>query len=127
MFAAAGAAYVVFAVFCGVGAGLIARGRGQSFWIWFAIALVLPILGNIAAALSRNENDEPRRQCPRCGTVVKSYEAMCMRCGTDLEYPSEDELLPSVNELRAMREAQWQREQAAAREGKPDDPDIEST
>ena len=24
---------------------MIARGRGQSFWIWFAIALVLPILG----------------------------------------------------------------------------------
>lgn len=100
----AGAAYAVFAVLCGVGAGVIARGRGQSFWLWFVIALVLPILGNVAAALSRNENDEPRRQCPRCGTVVPAYQAMCLRCGADLPYPEEHEFLPSVNQARAMRE-----------------------
>ncbi len=100
-----GGAYAVFAIFCGVGAGLIGKQRGQSFWIWFAIALVLPILGNVAAALSRNENDEPRRQCPRCKTVTKVYAAKCMKCGAELEYPSEEEILPSVNELRALRAA----------------------
>lgn len=106
----AGAAYAVFAICCGVGAGLIARGRGQSFWIWFAIATVLPLLGNVAAALSRNENDEPRRQCPQCGTVVPAYQAMCLRCGSDLDYPADDEILPSVNEVRAMRAAGRQSE-----------------
>ena len=28
-----------------------------------------------------------RRQCPTCGKVVKLHDAMCMRCGTDLEFP----------------------------------------
>lgn len=101
-----GGAYAVFAILCGVGAGLIGRQRGQSFWIWFLIALILPIFGNIAAALSRNENDEPRRQCPQCGTVTMLYAAKCMKCGSELEYPADDEILPSVNELRAMRARQ---------------------
>lgn len=101
-----GGAYAVFAILCAVGAGMIGRQRGQSFWIWFMIALVLPIIGNLAAALSRNENDEPRRQCPQCGTVTAVYAAKCMKCGAELEFPSEDEILPSVNELRRLREQQ---------------------
>ena len=100
-----GGAYAVFAVFCGIGAGYIGKARGQSFWIWFAVGLVLPMLGNIAAALSRNENDEPRRLCPYCRTVCKTYQATCMKCAHDLPYPKDDEILPSVNELRRMRAA----------------------
>lgn len=99
----AGGAYVVFAICCAIGAGIIGRGRGQSFWIWFMIALVLPIIGNLAALLSRNENDEPRRQCPQCQKVLMAYDAKCMRCGMELDYPTDDEMLPSVNELRALR------------------------
>ena len=86
-----GGAYAVFAVFCGIGAGYIGKARGQSFWIWFAVGLVLPMLGNVAAALSRNENDEPRRLCPYCRTVCKTYQATCMKCAHDLPYPKDDE------------------------------------
>jgi len=35
----------------------------------------------------RSERDEVRRQCPTCGKVVKLHDAMCMRCGTDLDFP----------------------------------------
>ncbi|MEH3054508.1 MAG: hypothetical protein PGN13_10970 [Patulibacter minatonensis] len=101
-----GGAYAFFAVCCAIGAGYIGKARGQSFWIWFAIALVLPMLGNLAVALSRNENDEPRRQCPHCGQVCKAYQATCMKCASDLDYPTDAELLPSVNELAALRAAQ---------------------
>jgi hypothetical protein len=104
-----GGAYAVFAIFCGLGAGWIGKSRGQSFWIWFAVGLVLPLIGNLAAAFSRNENDEPRRQCPHCQTVTMVYAAKCMKCGAELEYPADGEVLPSVNELRAMREAARQR------------------
>lgn len=101
--AIAGGAYAFFALCCAVGAGYTGRTRGQSFWIWFSVGLVLPLLGNIAAAISRNENDEPRRLCPYCQAVCMTYQAKCMKCGTELEYPNDDELLPSVNELRAIR------------------------
>ncbi len=100
-----GGAYVFFAVCCGIGAGYIGRTRGQSFWIWFAIGIVLPMFGNLAAAVSRNENEEPRRLCPQCGNVCMVYQAKCMKCAHELEYPAEEEILPSVNELRALRAA----------------------
>ncbi len=101
----AGGAYVFFALCCALGAGLIARQRGMSFWVWFAVGLVLPIAGNLAALLARNENDEPRRLCPTCQTVTVAYAAQCMRCGQELQYPSEAEMLPSKNELRRLRAA----------------------
>ncbi len=47
----------------------------------------MPIFGLLAAIVYRNERNEPRRQCPRCGRVTKAYDAICMRCGTELEYP----------------------------------------
>ncbi|MBJ7472039.1 MAG: hypothetical protein JHD16_12090 [Solirubrobacteraceae bacterium] len=100
-----GGAYAFFAILCGVGAGLIGKNRGQSFWLWFTVALILPILGNVAAALSRNENDEPRRQCPKCKVVTVAYAAKCMKCGEELAFPTDDEVLPSVNELRMLRES----------------------
>ena len=101
----AGGAYAFFALCCAVGAGLIARQRGMSFWIWFAVGLVLPVVGNVAALVARNENDELRRLCPTCQNVTAAYAAKCMKCGQELEYPREVEVLPSVNELRRMRAA----------------------
>ena len=41
----------------------------------------------MAAVLYRVESDELRKQCPRCGKMVKLYDAMCMRCGTELDFP----------------------------------------
>jgi predicted nucleic acid-binding Zn ribbon protein len=35
----------------------------------------------------RVEYDEPHRRCPTCGKVVPVYDALCTRCGTELEYP----------------------------------------
>jgi uncharacterized OB-fold protein len=35
----------------------------------------------------RFERDELRKQCPRCGNVVKLYDALCMRCGNELDFP----------------------------------------
>jgi hypothetical protein len=48
---------------------------------------VLPFAGLIAAVLYRSERDELRRQCPGCGRIVKLHDALCTRCGTELEFP----------------------------------------
>ena len=45
------------------------------------------MIGLIVALFYRNESNELRRQCPNCGKVVKLHDAMCMRCGTDLDFP----------------------------------------
>jgi hypothetical protein len=71
----------------GIGAGLVGRRKGSNFWIWFLIGAVVPFLGLLCAFLYRWETDELRRQCPHCGRVVKLHDAMCMRCGTDLDFP----------------------------------------
>jgi hypothetical protein len=85
--------YVVLAFFCGLSAGVIGRLKGSSFWIWFAVGLVLPLLGTIAAILYRSERGEPRRACPECGKIQPLYVQVCTRCGRDLEWP--DEVIPA--------------------------------
>jgi DNA-directed RNA polymerase subunit RPC12/RpoP len=81
--------YVVLAFFCGLSAGVIGKIKGSSFWIWFLIGAVLPILGTITAIFYRFENREPRRRCEECGNVVALHDQVCMRCGRDLDWPEE--------------------------------------
>ena len=85
--------YVVLVFFCGLSAGIIGKLKGSSIWIWFAVGLVLPVIGSIAAACYRNERREPRRQCPECGKVQPVYVQVCTRCGRDLDWP--DEVIPA--------------------------------
>ena len=66
---------------------IIGRGKGSSFFIWFLIGAVLPLLGLIAVILYRVEKDEPERQCPNCHKALKLYVQVCPRCGTDLYLP----------------------------------------
>jgi hypothetical protein len=86
-------AYVILIFFCGLSAGIIGKLKGSSFWIWFAVGLVLPVIGSIAAALYRNERREPGRQCPECGKLQPLYVQVCTGCGRDLDWP--DEVIPA--------------------------------
>jgi DNA-directed RNA polymerase subunit RPC12/RpoP len=81
--------FVVLAFFCGLSAAVIGKLKGSSFWMWFLIGLVLPLLGTIAAILYRVEHSEPRRRCPECGNVVPLHDQVCMRCGRDLDWPGD--------------------------------------
>ncbi len=82
-------AYLVIAFFFGLAGGVVGRIKGSSFVLWFLISAIVPVLGLLAAVLYRYERDEPERRCPTCGKVCKVYEALCTRCGTELEYPDE--------------------------------------
>ena len=79
--------YLFFAICCGIGAGLIGRVKGSSFWLWLLLGTLFPILGIVIALLHRVESDELRRQCPNCGRVTKLYDAICTRCGEELDFP----------------------------------------
>ncbi|MEA2311917.1 MAG: hypothetical protein QOE28_1885 [Solirubrobacteraceae bacterium] len=79
-------AYLVICFFFGLAGGVIGRIKGSSFFLWFLIAAILPFAGLLAAVLYRYDSDEPRRQCPGCGKVVKLHDALCTRCGTELEF-----------------------------------------
>ena len=79
--------YLAFALWLGIAAGVVGKIKGSSFFLWLLIGTALPVLGLAGAVLYRSERDEPRRQCPTCGKIVKLHDAMCMRCGTDLEFP----------------------------------------
>ena len=80
-------AYLVLALSFALAGGLVGRIKGSWFFVWFMISGVLPVLGLVAAILYRTERDELRRQCPRCGKVLKLHDQVCMRCGEDLDFP----------------------------------------
>jgi hypothetical protein len=80
-------AYVVIAVCFGISGGIVGKIKGSSFWMWFLISGAVPFFGLLAAIAYRFERDELRRQCPNCGRVTKIYDAVCVRCGEELDYP----------------------------------------
>jgi hypothetical protein len=82
-----GMGLLVIMFFFGLAGGIVGRIKGSSFFVWFLIAGVVPFFGLLAAVFYRHENEELRRQCPRCGQVLKLYDAVCMRCGAELEFP----------------------------------------
>jgi len=80
-------AYLFIAIGFGLAGGIVGRIKGSSFFVWFAISFLLPFVGLLAALLYRWEKDELRRLCPRCNKVVKLHDALCTRCGAELEFP----------------------------------------
>lgn len=86
-------AYLVIAFFFGLAGGVVGRIKGSSFLLWFLIAGLFPVLGLAAAVLYRYDSDEPRRACPRCGNICMLHDALCTRCGAELEFPDESELV----------------------------------
>ena len=83
-----GAAYLVICFSFALAGGIVGKFKGSSFLIWFLISGIAPFIGLLAALAYRNDRDEKRRQCPGCGKVVKLHDAICTRCGEELEFPA---------------------------------------
>ena len=84
-------------LFFGLAGGAVGRLKGSSFFLWFLVSACVPFIGLIAAFAYRTERDEPRRRCPGCGKLVKLHDALCTRCGTELEWT--DEVIPPESAL----------------------------
>jgi hypothetical protein len=80
-------AFLVIAFFFGLAGGVVGKIKGSSFFLWFVVSAIPPFIGLLAAVLYRNEYDEKYRRCPTCRKVVPVYDALCTRCGTELEFP----------------------------------------
>ncbi|MDX6342833.1 MAG: hypothetical protein QOH87_2971 [Trebonia sp.] len=83
----AGMGLLVIMFFFGLAGGIVGRIKGSSFFTWFLISGLVPFLGLLTAICYRWEDRELRRECPGCGRVVKLYDALCLSCGTELEFP----------------------------------------
>lgn len=79
-------AYLVIAFCFGLAGGIVGRIKGSSFVLWFLISGVVPVFGLLAALAYRFDRDEPTRRCPTCGRVRKAHDALCTRCGAELEF-----------------------------------------
>jgi len=101
-------AYVFIALCFGLAGGLVARIKGNGWFVcavWFLISALIPFIGLACAVLYRSDAEEPRRRCPSCGRVVQLHDALCTRCGAELEYPDDPaEILPSEGAVqRSLR------------------------
>jgi hypothetical protein len=97
----AGGTYLVIALAFGLAGGIVGRIKGSSFFIWFLISAIVPFIGLLAALLYRWDSEEVRRRCPGCGKLVKLHDAICTRCGTELEFP--EQAVISEGEERRLR------------------------
>jgi hypothetical protein len=79
--------YLILCLWFGIAGAVVARIKGVSMALGFLISAVLPVLGLLALVFYRSDRDELRRQCPGCGKVVPLHDALCTRCGTELEFP----------------------------------------
>jgi hypothetical protein len=82
-----GTGLLVILFFFGLAGGIVGKIKGSSFFLWFMIAGLVPFIGLLTALLYRWDNQELRRQCPGCGRVLKLHDAVCTRCGEELEFP----------------------------------------
>jgi hypothetical protein len=94
---------VVILFFFGLAGGVVGRIKGSSFVLWFLISACVPLIGLLTAIFYRWDNQELRRQCPSCGRIVKLHDAVCVRCGAELEFP--DVAIASEMEVRQRRAA----------------------
>jgi hypothetical protein len=83
----AGGAYIAIALSFALAGGIVGRLKGSSFFIWFIVSGLIPVIGLLAAVAFRSERDELRRECPQCGRICKLHDAICVRCGCELEFP----------------------------------------
>jgi hypothetical protein len=86
--------YIVIALSFGLAGGFVGKIKGSSFFVWFLISGAFPFIGLLAAILYRFETDEPLRTCPTCGHICKIHDALCTRCGSELDFPEESEIIP---------------------------------
>ena len=83
-----GLGLIVILFFFGVAGGVVGRIKGSSFVMWFLVSFCVPFIGLLCAVLYRYENRELRRQCPGCGRALQLYDAVCVICGEELDFPS---------------------------------------
>ena len=86
--------YLIIAFFFGLAGAWVARLKGNGMIVWFWISAIVPFIGLLAALLYRSEVEEPRRVCPTCNKVCMLHDALCTRCGTELEW-TEEQLVPT--------------------------------
>ena len=86
-FSSYGAGFLVILIFFGIAGGVVAKIKGDTVWVWVLISACVPFIGLLTAVLYRVEHTELRQQCPGCGRMLKLYDAVCMRCGYELEFP----------------------------------------
>jgi hypothetical protein len=85
--------FLVIAFFFGLAGGVVGKMKGSSFFLWFLVSAIPPFIGLVAAVLYRYETEEPERECPRCGKRVKVHDALCTRCGEELDFPADRAVL----------------------------------
>ena len=85
----AGGAYVFIALCFAIGGGLVGRSKGSSFVLWFLICGITLFIGLFAVLLYRRDDEEPRRLCPSCGKICMLHDAICTRCGCELDFPDQ--------------------------------------
>jgi hypothetical protein len=92
--------YIFIATGFAFAGGFVGRSKGSSFWVWFLISGIVPVIGLITAMVYRHETEIALRRCPGCGRARQIHDAICTICGTELEFPDADEIIEPTPTMR---------------------------
>lgn len=76
---------VVIWIFCGIGASIVAQGRGANGCLWFGLGVLFGPFGLAFAFASGSD-----RRCHLCRERIHPEAVRCPRCQADLSAPASD-------------------------------------